>query len=365
MVAKVQIKRTSTNDLPPSGLLPGELSVEMGVPTRLWVGVPTNLDASGKKLLAAPVTGNFVLKSGDTMTGSLTIAPPAGNSPQLTLNKAPVSGYECNVMGQRNGLNRWLVCLGNGTAESTGNAGSDFAINAYNDSGVFAYTAMWIRRSNGAFNVGPLVTAPGGAGNNGVIYFGADLQHYMSFNGVNYTIQGSTAENFIINTSVTVNGSLTSLGNFQCASSIQSNTGYRTKAGVSGPITSNYFNFDWSGVGVIAWMDNVNVGQIAIVSDYRIKQNVNPMPSTWEKVKALNPVTYNYKQNDQFMVKGDTMEHWGFIAHELQNTLTVDASTGIKDAPNVLQSPNALVLIAALTRALQEAMARIEALEAK
>lgn len=51
MVQKVQIKRTQTPDNPPATLDPGELALEMATPTRLWAGVPTTLDPSGKKLL--------------------------------------------------------------------------------------------------------------------------------------------------------------------------------------------------------------------------------------------------------------------------------------------------------------------------
>jgi hypothetical protein len=40
-------------------------------------------------------------------------------------------------------------------------------------------------------------------------------------------------------------------------------------------------------------------------------------------------------------------------------------ATGYKDAPDVVQSPNPWTVIAALTKGLQEAMARIEALEAR
>lgn len=50
-MARVQIKRTATPNAPPTGLQPGELALEMGVPTRLWVGVPAAQDASLKKLL--------------------------------------------------------------------------------------------------------------------------------------------------------------------------------------------------------------------------------------------------------------------------------------------------------------------------
>jgi len=48
---RIQIKHTEANNNQPSGLLPGELAVEMGVPTRLWVGVPPTLDSTMQKLL--------------------------------------------------------------------------------------------------------------------------------------------------------------------------------------------------------------------------------------------------------------------------------------------------------------------------
>jgi hypothetical protein len=55
---KVLIKRTETPDSPPTGLVPGELAVEMAVPTRLWVGVPTALDPTAKKLLVDSSVAN-------------------------------------------------------------------------------------------------------------------------------------------------------------------------------------------------------------------------------------------------------------------------------------------------------------------
>jgi hypothetical protein len=64
------------------------------------------------------------------------------------------------------------------------------------------------------------------------------------------------------------------------------------------------------------------------------------------------------------MFEADDIERWGFVAHELQATLVPSASTGVKDSPDTIQSPNPWTVIAALTRALQEAMSRIEALEA-
>ena len=97
MAGKVQIRRTVTPNAPPTGLLEGELAVEMATPTKLWVGVPTSLDATGKKLLidtsaigggvdqayvdsenAAQdtVINGKVAKAGDTMTGLLVLSGP-------------------------------------------------------------------------------------------------------------------------------------------------------------------------------------------------------------------------------------------------------------------------------------------------
>jgi hypothetical protein len=78
-------------------------------------------------------------------------------------------------------------------------------------------------------------------------------------------------------------------------------------------------------------------------------------------VKALRPVRYTQKAYDIWA--NDDTPRWGFVAHELQEALGPHAASGVKDGPDV-QSPNLMGIIAGLTKALQEAMARIEALEA-
>jgi len=94
------------------------------------------------------VTGNvmqdYVLKSGDTMSGALSIKKA---NPGLTLNKTSAAGTY--VAGAYNDKNRWTIELGNGSAESTGNVGSDFAINRYNDAGVNQGAPLVIERATG------------------------------------------------------------------------------------------------------------------------------------------------------------------------------------------------------------------------
>ena len=58
-------------------------------------------------------------------------------------------------------------------------------------------------------------------------------------------------------------------------------------------------------------------------SDYRLKENVQPMTGALAIVTALKPVTFNWKT--------DGSDGQGFIAHELQ-AVVPDCVTGEKDA---------------------------------
>ena len=164
-------------------------------------------------------------------------------------------------------------------------------------------------------------------------------------------------------------------GIFNTNGPINAGTGYFSRAGTAGVAAGQLFNFNWTGTALQAWVNTTNLGTIAFTSDYRVKKDVAELPSMWETVKALNPISYTHKDytppaelerdaDAQPLVVGDDIEQWGFIAHELQETLIPSAASGVKDQADCIQSPNVWTVIATLTKALQEAMARIEALEA-
>lgn len=75
---------------------------------------------------------------------------------------------------------------------------------------------------------------------------------------------------------------------------VRCSAGYQTKPGVNGAYTAHQFNFDWVGA-MQGWMDTTNLGNVTFASDYRIKQNVAPLPGMWERLKALNPISYEHK----------------------------------------------------------------------
>jgi len=96
-------------------------------------------------------------------------------------------------------------------------------------------------------------------------------------------------------------------------------------------------------------------------SDYRLKANVQPLVDSIVKVKALKPCSYTW-------IKSPNLQNQGFLAHELASVVS-QAVVGEKDAVNAdgsikSQQVDLSYVVPLLTAALQEAIARIEALEA-
>ena len=97
-------------------------------------------------------------------------------------------------------------------------------------------------------------------------------------------------------------------------------------------------------------------------SDYRLKENVTGITDGIERVKQLNPSRFN------FIADADTTVD-GFLAHEAA-TVVPEAVTGEKDAVDEDGNPeyqgiDQAKLVPLLTAALQEAITKIEDLEAR
>ena len=96
-------------------------------------------------------------------------------------------------------------------------------------------------------------------------------------------------------------------------------------------------------------------------SDYRLKENIVDLPDAITRLKTLKPRRYNWIDDPN-----NTLTD-GFIAHELMTTVP-QAVTGTKDQVDsnndpVYQQMDQSKLVPLLVAALQEAVARIEALE--
>jgi len=96
-------------------------------------------------------------------------------------------------------------------------------------------------------------------------------------------------------------------------------------------------------------------------SDYRLKENVAPMSGSIDRLKQLKPSTWTWVQ--------DGSHGEGFLAHEAQ-TVVPESVTGTKDAVDDEGNPeyqgiDQAKLVPLLTSALQEAITKIEDLEAR
>jgi hypothetical protein len=78
----------------------------------------------------------------------LTLNGLSASNQTITLNAFP-SPQANYLQGRKNGVPRWTISPGDGTAEGGSNAGSLFLINSNNDAGTYNFTLMGGSRANG------------------------------------------------------------------------------------------------------------------------------------------------------------------------------------------------------------------------
>jgi len=106
---------------------------------------------------------------------------------------------------------------------------------------------------------------------------------------------------------------------------------------------------------------NGSVTTYGSVSDYRLKENAQPMTGALAKILSLNPVTYTWKS--------DGSSGQGFIAHELQAVIP-DAVSGTKDAVDEEGNPryqgvDTSLVVATLVASVKELTALVTQLQAE
>jgi len=230
----------------------------------------------------------------------------------------------------------------------------------------------------------------------GIMYLGNSGARYIYWDGSNYNMPGGsvvcdncycpngtvTTYNATVNgtgtfNACTVNGTFTS-NNHQFAA-----FGMRCKSGMYAGYKDNCVTFDFDGANAGIYIDATFQGNF-YYSDYRTKKDVAPLASMWDTIKTLRPISYTLQdytppveverltreaqeagEEAKPWITGNDKPQWGFVAHELQEALIQSAATGVKDQPDCIQSPNPFTLLAVTVKALQEAVTRIETLEAE
>jgi len=128
--------------------------------------------------------------------------------------------------------------------------------------------------------------------------------------------------------------------------------------GIIGPTTTNtnkmYFSNGNGTVGTIA-TDGTSTSYNTS-SDYRLKENEIAISDGIERLKQLKPYRFNFKADTDTTVDG-------FFAHEVSSVVP-EAISGEKDGEE-MQGIDQSKLVPLLTSALQEAITKIETLEAR
>jgi hypothetical protein len=132
--------------------------------------------------------------------------------------------------------------------------------------------------------------------------------------------------------------------------------------GITGTSLSTMYVFI-NGNGVVGTIKTTGSStQYNTSSDYRLKENVEPITGASDRILQLKPSRFNF-------IADATKTVDGFIAHEVQEVVP-EAISGDKDAVDDNGDPDyqgidQSKLVPLLTAALQEAIAKIETLEAR
>jgi hypothetical protein len=217
----------------------------------------------------------------------------------------------------------------------------------------------------GTSSPGATLTVAGGA-------MRLDSGQVLEFGGSTNFILGETAPNNLLRfyTNNTERMRITStgavgIGTTTPGARLQLNGAPSQGAGLVQVGTDGYAAWDFRNTaGAQQGYIQVNTSSVAYVSvsDYRLKENVVEITDGIDRVKLLNPSRFN------FIADSDTTVD-GFLAHEAQ-AVVPEAVTGTHnevdaDGNPVMQGIDQSKLVPLLTAALQEAITKIEALEAR
>jgi hypothetical protein len=351
---------------------------DVGASNDAWGGLlNTDLDGIDSTVKTVSNVANAALPlAGGTLTGNLTVAPASGAA-GIALAKA-ASGAQCYITGYTGAAvaanARWQMRLGDTTAEGAGNAGSDFSLSTYDNSGVFLGFPFTITRAtgsatfSGSLTAATTITVNGAAGTNRglTLATGGQNRWVLLANGTAEAAGNAGSDlqfNTFDNTGAYIGTPLT----------IERKTGYVAvngngatlsaaagAASQSAAIRLNKGGSGYSGIvqgmtnGVLRWQislgDNAAEGSnagsnfaigafndagaaatvpspltisrstgvasfaVAIVngpSDRRLKENIAPLEGSLDKVLALQGVSFN-------MIATPNMREIGLIAQDVQ-----------------------------------------------
>ncbi len=115
------------------------------------------------------------------------------------------------------------------------------------------------------------------------------------------------------------------------------------------------------GAARFEFFGNAFINGVAITSDSRLKKDILPMTNATEIIKQLNPVTYNYKSDEYKELGLPRTFQYGFLAQDVEKVMP----SAVLESGSGFKAINYTMLIPVLTNALQDALKKIDELDAK
>ena len=182
-----------------------------------------------------------------------------------------------------------------------------------------------------------------GGSNSGSIFFESGLTEVMRMNSSQFIVGGGAFSDTANRVMISTSGDMQFGTNTTAARTVQS---FRNANGEIGSITTNGSTTAFN-----------------TTSDYRLKEEIGSIDDAIDRVKALRPIKFTYLADE------DELVYDGFIAHEVQEVVP-RAVYGEKDAVEEdgrvkAQQLDHSKLVPLLTSALQDALNKIDELEAR
>jgi hypothetical protein len=354
-----------------------------------------------------------------------TLNTGATTSNQLVLNKATVAAGN-PIYGQLNGVMRWAIEVGDGSAESSGNAGSNFAIYRYDDTGMLIDAPFTLNRATGGVGLTGTLTchnvsswsvavSPATSTDNSVVQFlvsGGAVAGYVGWvrsQAAIYLAHSSGVAISVAAGGITLGGATTVNGNLS-ATAVEASQGtarvrcgsnnaaqvllnnnstdlgqvaYDVSAGKmimahlttgAALVIDSGSAFTFTGGGGAAY--KVGGGTWAATSDARVKEVDVDYEAGLDEILRLRPVVYRYKGNDSYGADASSphkeaaeagMAFIGLVAQEAELAMPeiVSMREGYIDGEKVadLRTIDQSPLIFALINAVKELKAEIEELK--
>lgn len=319
----------------------------------------------GERLLFLDNNGYVANTNGATFASQSEVQSLGGSS---TGGQFRAVGGNYGVIIRNDGASCFLLQTVNGTPEGTWNGYRPYAWNL--STGAVTIDATGVGTAfGGAITAGSIVGSGLSIGSGAITAGAGTFSGAVSGTSGTFTgaVTGASVSAGVGTLSgATINGGTVN-GSTGTFTGQVSALGYNTRTGTTGAFGGNNANIWFDGTHAFLYIDSTNLGSFAYTSDSRIKHQIADAPAgALADVAKLRPVTYRIA--DVGIHKDDGRTKLGFVTQDVEPVVpSAVTGAGGTDAEGNVQpkSLNPIPLVALLTKAIQELVGRVEALEAR